>query len=105
MIATITHELKNPLTSIARPRRAPRRTRAVVPGERGGDRAQRSRLQTLVEDMLLLTKVKRPAPAVRAGAGRPRARSSRRSCELMTIQAEPARQTIDTSGSSRGVLA
>jgi signal transduction histidine kinase len=103
MIATITHELKNPLASIAGhvellqdSNASPVSVDAIIRNVR--------RLQTLVEDMLLLTKIKDPhrpfVPALLDLSG-----LVIEVCELMTIQASRRRQSIDTSRVEPGVLA
>ena len=103
MIATITHELKNPLASIA----------GHVELLQDGDASPVSvdaivrnvaRLQTLVEDMLLLTKVKDPhqpfVPTLLDLSG-----LVREVCDSMQIQASRRRQSVDTSRVEPGVLA
>jgi signal transduction histidine kinase len=103
MIATITHELKNPLASIAGhvellqdSKASPVSVDAIIRNV--------ARLQTLVEDMLLLTKIKDPhrpfVPALLDLSG-----LVLEVAELMTIQASRRRQSIDTSRVEPGVLA
>ena len=103
MIATITHELKNPLASIAGhiellqdSDAAPVSVDAVARGA--------ARLQTLVEDMLLLTKIKDPH--------RPFVASLldlsvlvREVCDSLAIQASRKGQALDVVRVDPGVLA
>ncbi|CAA9396139.1 MAG: hypothetical protein AVDCRST_MAG47-3146 [uncultured Nocardioidaceae bacterium] len=103
MIATITHELKNPLASIAGHVELLQDS-AASPVSVDAIIRNVGRLQTLVEDMLLLTKIKDPhrpfVPALMDLSG-----LVIEVCELMTIQASRRRQSIDTSRVEPGVLA
>ena len=103
VIATITHELKNPLASIAGHvellqdgHASPVSVDAIVRNV--------SRLQTLVEDMLLLTRIKDPhrpfVPALLDLSA-----LVHEVCDLMKVQAGRRHQTLDTSRVEPGVLA
>ena len=103
MIATITHELKNPLASIAGHVEL-LQDAAVSPVSIDAIVRNVSRLQTLVEDMLLLTKIKDPhrpfVPALLDLSG-----LVLEVCEMTSVQARRRRQTLDTSRVEPGVLA
>ncbi len=102
MIATITHELKNPLTSIGGhvellqdEQVAPESVEAIARNV--------GRLQTLVEDMLLLTKVNDPRrPFVPLPVDLSGIVAETR--DLLTIQAERGGLTLDASGVRRDVV-
>jgi signal transduction histidine kinase len=103
MIATITHELKNPLSSIVGHVELLQDSEAS-PFSVDAIARNVGRLQTLVEDMLLLTKVKDPhqpfVPALMDLSG-----LVLEVCEMLSIQASRRNQTIDTSAVNPGVLA
>ena len=103
MIATITHELKNPLASIVGHVELLQDSGAA-PVSVDAIARNVGRLQTLVEDMLLLTKVKDPhqpfVPTLMDLSG-----LVLEVAELLAIQASRRGQTIDTSDVQPGVLA
>jgi signal transduction histidine kinase len=102
MIATITHELKNPLTSIGGHVEL-LEDEGVAPVSVEAIARNVGRLQTLVEDMLLLTKVndpRRPFLPTRVDLGA----LVEETGDLLTIQAQRGGLTLDTSEVRRGVL-
>ena len=102
MIATITHELKNPLTSIGGHVEL-LQDEEVAPVSVEAIARNVGRLQTLVEDMLLLTKVndpRRPFLPTQVDLGA----LVEETRDLLTIQAERGGLTLDASGVRRGVL-
>jgi signal transduction histidine kinase len=101
MIATITHELKNPLTSIGGHVEL-LQDDGIAPVSVGAIARNVARLQTLVEDMLLLTKIKdphRPFVPVRVDLSG----LVKEICDGVGIQASRRGQNIDTSGVAAGV--
>ncbi len=101
MIATITHELKTPLTSIAGHVELLQES-DVSPVSIGAIARNTARLQTLVEDMLLLTTMKdphRPFVAVLVDLSG----VVKEVCDSLAIQASRRNQVIDTSGVAPGV--
>jgi signal transduction histidine kinase len=101
MIATITHELKNPLTSIAGHVEL-LEDEGLAPVSVGAIIRNVARLQTLVEDMLLLTKIKdphRPFVPVQVDLSG----LVKEVCDAVGIQASRRQQRIDTSAVAAGL--
>jgi signal transduction histidine kinase len=101
MIATITHELKTPLTSIAGHVEL-LQDDGLAPISVAAITRNVARLQTLVEDMLLLTTIKDPhrpfvpVPVDLSGL-------VKEVCDSVAIQATRRQQRIDTSGVAAGL--
>jgi signal transduction histidine kinase len=101
MIATITHELKNPLTSIGGHVEL-LQDEEVAPVSVEAIARNVGRLQTLVEDMLLLTKVNDPRrPFLPTSVDLSALIEETR--DLLTIQAERGGLALDASGVRRDV--
>jgi signal transduction histidine kinase len=102
MIATITHELKNPLASIAGHVELLQEADAA-PVSVDAIARNVARLQTLVEDMLLLSRVKDPhqpfVPVLLDLSG-----LVKEVCDLLAVQATRRGQSVDTSAVDPGVL-
>jgi signal transduction histidine kinase len=102
MIATITHELKNPLTSIGGHVEL-LQDEEVAPVSVEAIARNVDRLQTLVEDMLLLTKVNDPRrPFVPTPVDLSALIEETR--DLLTIQAERGGLSLDATAVRRDVL-
>ena len=101
MIATITHELKNPLTSIGGHVELLQDER-VAPRERRGDRPQRRPAADPGRGHAAADEGQRPPAAVPADARRPSALIEE-ARDLLTIQAERTGLTIDTTAVRRDV--
>ena len=102
MIATITHELKTPLSSI---RGHVELLQDGIASPAGVDAIARNvaRLHTLVEDMLLLTTIKDPhRPFLPAPVDL--SALVKEVCDLLAVQATGRRQVIDCAGVQPGVV-